>query len=83
MLFILLFNKNWVTNLLARDPVITSLLHDVRDLRSRGTTTPRKTDFGQPESKDFHASKLETLLTGVVLSGDTLLDLELFFDSIL
>lgn len=32
---------------------------------------------------DFHASKLETLLTGIVLNGDTLLDLELFFDSIL
>jgi hypothetical protein len=42
-----------VTVLLTHDQFITSLINDVRDLRSRGTTTQQKTGFGQPESKDF------------------------------
>ncbi len=77
-------NNNTFTNILTYDdPVITSLLNDIHDLQSPSQTTQRKSGFGQPESMDFHASKLETLLTGIVLNGDTLLDLELFFDSIL
>lgn len=76
-------NNNTFTNILTHDPVITSLLNDIHDLQSPSQTTQRKSGFGQPESMDFHASKLETLLTGIVLNGDTLLDLELFFDSIL
>lgn len=72
-----------ITTSLATDPIITSLIHDVRDLRTKGIVSTKKTGFSQPESKDFHASKLETLLAGIVLNGDSLLDLELFFDSIL
>jgi hypothetical protein len=43
----------------------------------------RKTGFGQPESKDFHASRFDERLSGLSLGGDTLLDLESFHDSIL
>jgi hypothetical protein len=72
-----------MTTNLAIEPIITSLINDVRDLRTKSTAPSKKTGFSQLETKDFHASKLESLLTGVVLNGDSLLDLELFFDSIL
>jgi hypothetical protein len=58
---------------------VTSLVSS--STSSSGTVT-RKTGFGQPESKDFHASKLEERLSGLTLTGDTLLDLEIFHDSI-
>lgn len=42
-----------------------------------GSST-RKAGFGQPESKDFHASKIGKRPSGLSLGGDTLLDLDHF-----
>lgn len=76
-----------VTNAIAAQlpnaPIIQSLMQDVRDLHSKSISPSKKTGFTQPESKDFHSSKLEKLLEGITLGGDSLLDLELSFDSIL
>ncbi len=47
-----------------------------------GSTT-RKTGFGQPKLKDFHASNFDECLSGLSLGCNTILDLESFHDSIL
>jgi hypothetical protein len=44
---------------------------------------PCITGFHQAESKDFNASKLHLGLKDIILSGDSLKELELFWDSIL
>lgn len=72
-----------ITTTLATDPLIAMLIHDVHDLCMKGIASTQKTGFSQPESKDFHSSKLATLLNGMVLNGDSLLDWELLSDSIL
>jgi hypothetical protein len=70
------------------DPIsFKQLLHmEVASLVCSSTSSSRnvtrKTGFGQPEYKNFHASKLEERLSGLTLTGDTLLDLEIFHDYI-
>ena len=62
----------------------------VAELHSQHSTSPvlsssmpRSSGFFQKESKDFHVSKLVKLLADEKLGGDSLQDLELFFDGIL
>jgi hypothetical protein len=64
---------------------IAPISQDILDLKNSTTisTSPRpKLGFAQVESKDFCVSKFTKELERVKLQGDTLRDLELFWDSI-
>jgi len=62
----------------------TAQLHQaLLDLHKQPKSYQRNTGFHQPESKDFHVSKFLKLLETHTLTGDSLQDLEIFYDIII
>jgi len=62
----------------------TTQLHQaLLDLHKQPKSHQRTIGFHQPESKDFHVSKLLKLLETHTLTGDSLQDLEIFYDIII
>jgi hypothetical protein len=78
-------NPSVINDIIDRSPTITTLLRTVQELQHHPRSTPsipRITGFHQPESKDFHVSRLLKLLDTVTLASDSLQDLETFHDTI-
>ncbi len=78
-------NPSIINNLIDRSPTITNILRTIQELQTnpRGVTpTTRLTGFHQPESKDYHVSRLLKLLDTVTLASDSLQDLETLHDTI-
>jgi len=62
----------------------TAHLHQaLLDLQKQPKAHQRATGFHQPESKDFHVSKFLKLLETHTLTGDSLQDLEIFYEIII
>jgi prefoldin subunit 5 len=62
----------------------TAQLHQaLLDLHKQPKSYQKNTGFHQPESKDFHVSKFLKLLETHTLTGDSLQDLEIFYDIII
>jgi hypothetical protein len=63
---------------------VYSILQNTSSLANTTTrTTNRSTGFYQQSSKDFSVSKLQKELKEIKLCGDTLKDLEIFWDAVL
>jgi hypothetical protein len=80
------FNETYRTTLDSFSRLSASVA-EIRAAQPSITTPPslaaRSSGFFQKENKDFHVSKLVKLLADEKLGGDSLQDLELFFDGIL
>ena len=78
-------NQSFINHTIDNSPTISNLLRSVQDLQSShcpSTIPTRPSGFHQPESKDFHVSRLLKLLDTVNLASDSLQDLETFHDTI-
>jgi len=78
-------NPSVINNLIDRSPTITNILRTIQELQTNPRSvisTTRLTGFHQPESKDYHVSRLLKLLDTVTLASDSLQDLETFHDTI-